>query len=138
GAREADRGHGRHAMAAPQQQGNLPLAHRLLPDPDRQHRGPARPPDRTDPLFHGPRGGRPFPRRGARPAPLPNLRTPPRRAAPVDADRAAVIQVSVRRASKMFGWWMRGLTRPTPFFDDSTNAPCSAPRVLTRSERAAL
>src|SRR5262249_48799245 len=47
-------------------------------------------------------------------------------------------RVSVRRASKMFGWWMRGLARPTPFFDDSTNAPCSAPRVLTRSERAAL
>src|SRR5262249_13795736 len=35
--------------------------------------------------------------------------------------------VSVRRTSKMFGWWMRGLARPTPFFDDSTKAPCSAP-----------
>src|SRR5262249_21328949 len=72
--------------------GDLPLVHRLLPDPDRQHRGPARPPDRTDPLFHGPPGGRPFPRRGARPAPLPNLRTLRRRAAPADADRAAVIR----------------------------------------------
>jgi hypothetical protein len=46
--------------------------------------------------------------------------------------------VFVRRASKMLGWWMRGLARPTPFFDDSTNAPYSVPRVLTRSERAAL
>jgi Family of unknown function (DUF6151) len=45
--------------------------------------------------------------------------------------------VFVRRAAKMFGWWMRGLARPTPFFDDSTNAPCSVPRVLMRSERAA-
>jgi hypothetical protein len=44
----------------------------------------------------------------------------------------------VRRAWKMFGWWMRGLARPAPFFDDATNAPCSVPRVLTRSERAAL
>ncbi len=46
--------------------------------------------------------------------------------------------VFVRRASKMLGWWMRGLARPTPFFDDSTNAPCSVPRVLKLSERAAL
>jgi hypothetical protein len=42
------------------------------------------------------------------------------------------------RASKIFNWWMRGLARPTPFFDDSTNAPCSEPRVLTRSDGAAL
>ena len=33
----------------------------LLPDPDRQHRRPARPADRSDSLFHGPPGGRPFP-----------------------------------------------------------------------------
>src|SRR5262245_16032319 len=61
-------------------------------NPDRQHLGPARPADRTDPLFHGPPGGRPFPRRGARPALLPNLRTLRPRAAPADADRAAVIR----------------------------------------------
>ena len=46
--------------------------------------------------------------------------------------------VFARRASKIFGWWMRGLARQTPFFDDRTNAPCSVPCVLTRSERAAL
>ena len=46
--------------------------------------------------------------------------------------------VFVRRASKMLGWWLRGLGRPTPFFDDRTNAPRSVPRVLTPSERAAL
>ncbi len=42
------------------------------------------------------------------------------------------------RASKVLGWWMRGLARPTPFFDAGTNAPLSPPRVLTPSERAAL
>ena len=40
--------------------------------------------------------------------------------------------ISVRRASKMFGWWMRGLARPTPLFDDRTNAPRSVPRVLAK------
>jgi hypothetical protein len=46
--------------------------------------------------------------------------------------------VSPRRAAKALGWWMCGLGRPSPFFDDRTNAPRSVPRVLTRSERAAL
>ena len=43
-----------------------------------------------------------------------------------------------RRASKLLGWWLRGLGRPTPFCDDRTKAPCAVPRVLTPSERAAL
>jgi hypothetical protein len=46
--------------------------------------------------------------------------------------------VFVRRTSKMLGWWARGLGRPTPFFDDRTNAPRSVPRVLTPGERASL
>jgi hypothetical protein len=46
--------------------------------------------------------------------------------------------IFVRRASKLLGWWVRGLARPTPFFDDRTNAPCAVPRVLTPGERAAL
>jgi len=29
-----------------------------------------------------------------------------------------------------FVWWMRGLGRPTPFFDDDTNAPRAVPHVL--------
>jgi len=45
--------------------------------------------------------------------------------------------ISARRASKMLGWWVRGLGRPTPFFDDRTKAPRAVPRMLTRSERAA-
>jgi hypothetical protein len=36
-----------------------------------------------------------------------------------------------RRASMILGWWMRGLARPNPFFDDRTKAPCSVPRRLT-------
>ena len=46
--------------------------------------------------------------------------------------------VIARRASRMLGWWVRGLARPTPFFDDRTKAPVAVPRVLTRSERAAI
>ncbi len=46
--------------------------------------------------------------------------------------------VFARRGSKLLGWWLRGLSRPTPFFDDRTKAPRAVPRVLTPSERAAL
>jgi Family of unknown function (DUF6151) len=46
--------------------------------------------------------------------------------------------VFARRGSKMLGWRLRGLSRPTPFFDDRTKAPRAMPRVLTRSERDAL
>jgi hypothetical protein len=43
-----------------------------------------------------------------------------------------------RRVSKLLVWFVRGLNRPTPFFDERTNAPRVAPRVLTDSERATL
>jgi hypothetical protein len=46
--------------------------------------------------------------------------------------------VFAHRASKILGWWMRGLSRPTPFFDDRTKAPRAVPPVLTQSERAVL
>jgi hypothetical protein len=46
------------------------------------------------------------------------------------------LRLFARRAAKILGWWMRGLGRPNPFFDDTTNAPLSVPRVLTRSERS--
>ena len=59
-------------------------------------------------------------------------------ALPPMAGAPPLVRVFVRRASKMLGWWMRGLARPSPFFDVSTNAPCSVPRVLTRSERVSL
>jgi len=40
------------------------------------------------------------------------------------------------RAAKIFGWWAHGLGRPTPFFDELTNAPLCAPRLVRPSERA--
>lgn len=48
------------------------------------------------------------------------------------------VGVFARRASKLLGWWVRGLGRPTPFFDDRTKAPRALPRRITESERAAL
>ena len=44
--------------------------------------------------------------------------------------------IFARRVLKLLGWWVRGLGRPSPFFDDLTKAPCAVPRILTRSERA--
>ena len=41
--------------------------------------------------------------------------------------------IFARRATKILGWWWRGLGRPNPFFDDHTNAPFSAPRILDPS-----
>jgi hypothetical protein len=40
------------------------------------------------------------------------------------------------RLPTLLGWWLRGLGRPNPFFDD--HRPLSPPRVFTPSERAAL
>ncbi len=57
---------------------------------------------------------------------------------PPNAPSPPSFRVLARRGSKMLGWWLRGLGRPSPFFDDRTNAPLCAPRVLRPSERAAL
>jgi hypothetical protein len=57
---------------------------------------------------------------------------------PPNAPGPPSLRVLVRRASMMLTWWVRGLGRPTPFFDDLTSAPHAVPRVLTPSERAAL
>jgi hypothetical protein len=57
---------------------------------------------------------------------------------PPDAPGPALFGIFVRRASMLLAWWLRGLGRPTPFFDDGTNAPRAVPCVLTQSERAAL
>jgi hypothetical protein len=55
-----------------------------------------------------------------------------------NAPPTASLGLFARRATKLLGWWVRGLGRPHPFFDEHTNAPLSAPRLLTESERAAL
>jgi hypothetical protein len=43
-----------------------------------------------------------------------------------------------RRLPTLLGWWLRGLGRPNPFFDPLTDAPISAPHVMTPGERATL
>jgi hypothetical protein len=57
---------------------------------------------------------------------------------PPDAAPPPSLRVFARRASMLLRWWVRGLARPTPFFDDRTNAPRATPRVLTQGERVAL
>jgi hypothetical protein len=57
---------------------------------------------------------------------------------PADPPPAASFAILARRASKMLGWWMLGLGRPNPVFDDRTGAPLFAPRLVTPEERAAL
>ena len=46
--------------------------------------------------------------------------------------------VVARRTSTMLGWWMRGLGRPNPFFDDETKLPRTTAHVLTPSEHSAV
>jgi Family of unknown function (DUF6151) len=41
-----------------------------------------------------------------------------------------------RRLPTLLGWWLRGLGRPNPFFEN--DRPLCAPRVFTSSERTAL
>jgi hypothetical protein len=57
---------------------------------------------------------------------------------PPTAPPPASFGILARRAAKALGWWLNGLHRPNPFFDDRTYAPLAVPRVLTPSERAAL
>jgi hypothetical protein len=89
------------------------------------------------PKGHGARSRRSFPGRSARPATLPHLRTLRCRSLPPNAPAPPPLGVFARRASKIFGWWLLGLGRPS-LFDDRTNAPRAVPRVLTRSQRAGL
>ena len=54
---------------------------------------------------------------------------------PADAPPAASLGIFAHRASKLFGWWMRGLGRPNLFFDASTGAPTSKPSDHPRQGR---
>jgi hypothetical protein len=51
---------------------------------------------------------------------------------PPNAPPPPSFRLFARRASKVLGWWARGLGRPHPFFDAATKAPLSAPRAFTR------
>jgi len=57
---------------------------------------------------------------------------------PPSASPRLSVALAVRRASKILVWWMRGLARPNPFFDDRTGAPRSTPRVLAPNECARI
>jgi hypothetical protein len=57
---------------------------------------------------------------------------------PPDAPPPPSLGAYAGHISKILGWWMRGLNRPTPFFDDRTKAPRAVPRAFSPSERAAL
>ena len=57
---------------------------------------------------------------------------------PPDAPPPPSFGVFVHRASRLLRWFVWGLNRPTPFFDERTKAPRVVPQVLTGSERGAL
>jgi hypothetical protein len=57
---------------------------------------------------------------------------------PSNAPPPPSFKLFASRGSKLLGWWLRGLSRPNPFFDDRTKAPLSSPRRFTADERAAL
>jgi hypothetical protein len=48
------------------------------------------------------------------------------------------LRLSILRMSRTLGWWMRGLGRSSPFFEDHTDATLLAPRVVTSGERTTL
>ena len=53
---------------------------------------------------------------------------------PPNAAPPPSLSVFALRGSRLLEWWLRGLGRPTPFFDDFTKAPVSPPQLLTRRE----
>jgi hypothetical protein len=57
---------------------------------------------------------------------------------PPNAPPPPSVGTFARRTSKILGWWARGLGRPHPFFDARTNAPLSAPHMITPTGRARL
>jgi len=43
------------------------------------------------------------------------------------------LAILARRSAMLLDWWLRGLNRPSPFFDAHTGAPRAEPRVLSVS-----
>jgi len=50
---------------------------------------------------------------------------------PSNAAPPPSLRVFTRRATKLLGWWMRGLAQPNPFFDDRTKATRSMAQLLS-------
>jgi hypothetical protein len=57
---------------------------------------------------------------------------------PLDGPGPTTAGIFLRRLSLLFVWWARGLARPTPFFDERTNAPRVTPHTILPNEGAAL
>jgi hypothetical protein len=57
---------------------------------------------------------------------------------PPNAPPPLSLRLIALRVPMIIGWWLRGLGRPHPFFDQQTNSPLSEPRVFAPRERAAL
>ncbi len=57
---------------------------------------------------------------------------------PPDAPPPPSFATFMRRVAKILGWWLRGLGRSNPFFDDRTQAPLAVTRVLTPNEHIRL
>ena len=57
---------------------------------------------------------------------------------PADAPRPASLGIFAHRTVKVLDWWMRGLGRPSPFFDDTSGVPVSVPRAFARGERIVI
>ncbi len=55
---------------------------------------------------------------------------------PLNAPPPPSARLFARRVATLLGWWISGLGRPTPFFDEQTKAPLIPPRPLTPAERA--
>jgi hypothetical protein len=55
-----------------------------------------------------------------------------------DTAPTPALKLFALRMSKLVEWWVSGLGRPNPFFNDQTNAPISAPHDMTPRERVAL
>jgi Family of unknown function (DUF6151) len=51
---------------------------------------------------------------------------------PPNAPPPPSLRIFVRRTSRILAWWVRGLGRPNPFFDERSRSPLSAP-LLSRS-----
>jgi hypothetical protein len=52
---------------------------------------------------------------------------------PANAPPRPSLGVFSHRALKVLGWWVRGLGRLNPLFDERSGVPLSAPRVLARA-----
>lgn len=57
---------------------------------------------------------------------------------PEGAHAGAPVGLLLRISRLMFGWWIRGKGRPSPFFDPGTGAPKVTPHVLSLDERRRL